>query len=158
MKKRPVKDASKTGRPSIRSPQLGLKLCTLISEGLSLRAICKMEGMPSRTAVLEWLAADVEFAGQYARAREVQADFYLDEIIEIADASVGKAAAVVQAYRLRVDTRKWAMTKLAPKKYGEKLEHEHGVPGGLKLTHDVEAMPAAVAYARLVEIGKKGKR
>ena len=31
----------------------------------------------------------------------------------------------VQRSKLRVDTRKWLMSKLAPKKYGEKVDLEH---------------------------------
>jgi hypothetical protein len=74
---------------------------------------------------------------QYARAREVQADTLVDEILEIADdgtndwmAREGKDGEAgwalngehVQRSKLRVDSRKWFASKVAPKKYGEKLE------------------------------------
>jgi len=35
----------------------------------------------------------------------------------------------IQRSRLRVDARKWAAARLAPKKYGDRLEHDH--KGGL---------------------------
>jgi hypothetical protein len=64
-----------------------------------------------------WLALDAEFAAQYARAREEQADYYADEIIEIADTAEDANLA-----RLRIDARKWKASKLRPKKYGEKID------------------------------------
>jgi hypothetical protein len=35
----------------------------------------------------------------------------------------------IQRSRLRVDARKWAAARLAPKKYGDRVEHDHR--GGL---------------------------
>ena len=75
-----------------------------------------------------------DFSTQYARAREAQAEHYIDEIIEISDDSMldtemGEDGIertnheVVARARLRVDTRKWAMSKLAPKKYGDRITH-----------------------------------
>lgn len=85
--------------------------------------------MPCQSTIYKWLR-DVEgFSQQYARAREDQADFYLDEIIEISD-DVSTDTLVdgegnertnneaIQRSKLKVDTRKWVMSKLAPKKYG----------------------------------------
>jgi hypothetical protein len=99
--------------------------------------------MPSKWTVLEWLAKDDEFAAQYTRARELQAELYLDEIIAISDDSVLDTEIdpetgaertnheVVARAKLRVDTRKWAMSKMAPKKYGDKIQNEHtGKDGG----------------------------
>jgi hypothetical protein len=73
----------------------------------------------------------IEFRHQYARAREAQADFLAEEILQIADDGENDTYAtengpavnhdVVQRSRLRVDARKWLASKLAPKKYGDKL-------------------------------------
>ena len=76
--------------------------------------------MPSKPAVLDWLNEDPSFATQYARAREDQADFYADEIIEIADTEADSSKA-----RNRIDARKWKASKLQPKKYGDKLDLSH---------------------------------
>lgn len=119
------------------NPEIGHSICLLIAEGKSLRSICEAEGMPSKTTVMRWLQDDdkAEFRDQYARARESQAEHYLDEIIEIADDCTDdvekiitqhgedyriKQSAIARA-RLQIDTRKWTMSKLAPKKYGDKL-------------------------------------
>jgi hypothetical protein len=63
-----------------------------------------------------------------ARAREERADLLAKEILEIADAPC-KDAVEVQHARNRIDTRKWLASKLAPRKYGDRVEHDH--KGGL---------------------------
>lgn len=105
----------------------------------SLRSICRDEGMPKLATVMRWLSKHKEFREQYAHARELQQEHSLEEIIEIADNCTDdvifltsedshgegakpaiKHSAIARA-RLQIDTRKWAMSKLAPKKYGDKL-------------------------------------
>lgn len=129
-KKQPPK---KVGRPSTFAQETADTICKRIAEGESLRAICAGEKMPSKFAVLKWLAARPEFATQYARAREEQADFYAEQIVAIADEVEVQAtyqgedvklsvdSAAVARNRLRVDARKWVASKLAPKKYGDKV-------------------------------------
>lgn len=124
--------AKKVGRPSDYSREKATAICDQIEDGRSLRAICQTEGMPAKSTVLLWLALHPEFSAQYARAREAQADKYAEEILEIADDASRDYIETedgpklnsehVQRSRLRVDSRKWLASKLAPKKYGEKLE------------------------------------
>ena len=116
----------KVGRPSIRTPENAKAVCDLIASGNSLRQIGKIKGMPSKPAIVEWLNEDETFAAQYARARAEQADHQFDEIQEISDEVPplvdGKMdSAFVAWQRNRVDVRKWRMSKLLPKKYGDKL-------------------------------------
>lgn len=113
--KRPI------GRPSKFSQDLAEKICEQIAHGKSLRAICAEDDMPSATTVFKWLNENQDFSEQYARARDRQADHYFEEIVEIADSVEAESAAVAKA-RLQVDARKWTLSKLAPKKYGEKTE------------------------------------
>lgn len=113
--KRPI------GRPSKFSQELAEKICEQIAHGKSLRAICAEDDMPSTSTVCKWLNENQEFSEQYARARDRQADYYFEEIVEIADNVEADSAAVAKA-RLQVDARKWTLSKLAPKKYGEKTE------------------------------------
>lgn len=113
--KRPV------GRPSKFSQDLAENICEQIANGKSLRAICAEDDMPSTTTVFKWLNENQDFSEQYARARDRQADHYFEEIVEIADSVEADSAAVAKA-RLQVDARKWTLSKLAPKKYGEKTE------------------------------------
>lgn len=138
------------GRPSTFTDALAEEICARLADGESLVEICHSENIPSRETVRRWLRDDVEFRGRYARAREEQADFYADEIIGIAsdgrndweereNARTGATfialnAEAVQRSRLRVDTLKWVMSKLAPKKYGDKIDVEHSGDMRVKVT------------------------
>jgi hypothetical protein len=124
------------GRPSTYTEDMATAICAEISAGRSLRSICNDDDMPEQRTVFRWLAAHASFRQQYAVAREAQADAMLEEILEIADD--GKSDKyldgegnertdqdVIARSRLRVDARKWAMSKMAPKKYGDKLDLNH---------------------------------
>lgn len=113
--KRPV------GRPTTYSQEAADKICELIARGMSLRAICASADMPAGGTVHRWLAEHQDFQEQYTRAREEQADGFADEIIDIADSVAPETGEVAKA-KLQIDARKWKASKLAPKKYGEKLE------------------------------------
>lgn len=99
-------------------------ICNEITEGRSLRSICQEEGMPSVGTFLRWVSEDSVLSEQYARARDIQMDYYADDINQIAD-DVKPSAEEVQKAKLRIDTRKWTASKLKPKKYGDKLQTEH---------------------------------
>ena len=98
---------------------LANSICDEIANGSSLRSICQADGLPSVGTVCRWLAENADFAEQYARAREAQAEFYADEIVSISD---GGEEADPTRDRLRVDARKWVASKLLPKKYGDRAE------------------------------------
>jgi len=89
-------------------------ICAKISNGLSLRKICARKTMPCTDTVRKTLLRDKDFVAQYARARDEQADYYADEIVEIADTTKDPAKA-----RLQIDSRKWIASKLKAKKYGD---------------------------------------
>ena len=111
----------KIGRPSKYSDEMAETICEKIANGRSLRSICAEDGMPTTSTVCKWLIENKDFSEQYARARTRQADYFFEEIVEIADSVEADSAAVAKA-RLQVDARKWAASKIAPKKYGEKTE------------------------------------
>jgi len=123
------------GRPSDYTIWKDRAICMRLSSGESLRSICKRKYYPSRFAVIRWLQANEVFRNHYAQAREMQAEYFIDDIIEIADNSDNDEietehgtkfnSEYVQRSRLRVDTRKWAMERMAPKRYGAKQEIEH---------------------------------
>lgn len=145
--KRPV------GRPSVYSQKLADRICTLLIEGNSLRKICRKNGMPGLRTVCSWLATNREFQQHYARAREFQAELGADEIVDVADESYDKIAgnkgdsARVQAYRLKVEARKWVASKLLPKKYGDRPDaDEKGIDALDRLTEQMDK-----AYAQRSE-------
>lgn len=90
-----------------------------IEAGFSLRATAERNHI-SKALILK-KARDVEsFRDQYARAKEIQLEQMADEILTIADSA---DADTYNAARLQVDSRKWLLSKLVPKKYGEKQLH-----------------------------------
>jgi hypothetical protein len=135
-------------RTSSYSDVMADTICERISDGQSLRTICEDEGMPNKSTVFRWLAANPEFATKYAHAREAQADALVDEMIDIADdgrndwmekrnqdgENIGwqENGEALRRSDIRIKTRQWVAAKLRPKKYGEKLELEHG--GKITLT------------------------
>lgn len=127
---------AKRGRPSTYSQEVADAICERIAAGESLRLIVLEETMPDERTVYRWLERNEDFRQQYARAREAQADAMLEDILEIADdgrndwmerrgeEDAGWVAngEHIQRSKLRVDARKWLMSKLAPKKYGDKVD------------------------------------
>lgn len=97
-------------------------ICEGIATGKSLSAICR-DNLIVQSSVYSQLSKDEEFAERYARARERQADFYADEIIELADSCSGSLEDSNRT-RLQIDARKWACGKLHPRKYSEKASVE----------------------------------
>jgi hypothetical protein len=124
------------GRPPVSAEKLD-RVLERIASGESVKAICVDPDMPAEKTIYSHLEKDEAFAQRYTRAREAQMDHYAEEILEIADDSsrdyiekqnsdctTYKAfdAEHVNRSRLRVDSRKWLMSKLAPKKYGDKVQ------------------------------------
>lgn len=137
------------GRPSIYTQELADNICEQLALGNSMRTVCAADDMPAMSTVFKWLREDTKFSEQYARAKQESADYMAEELLEIADdgtndyiekerpdGSTYEAlnSEHVQRSRLRVDTRKWLMSKMKPKKYGEKLD----------LTTDGEKLPAPI--------------
>ena len=112
------------GRPSSYSDEIADQICKRIASGEGLRAICRDEGMPGRQTVLDWLDSEkfLEFRAKYARAREAQGDYLDEEMQEVANSATPES---VHVARLRVLTMQWRASKLAPKRYGDKVELEH---------------------------------
>ena len=99
-----------------------------LEDGEYLRQICNGEnGLPSSAAtVLNWIHDSEEFAERYARAREIGWSHMAEQILEIADEDDDP-----QRSRVRVDTRKWLLSKVLPKIYGDKQAVElSGANGG----------------------------
>lgn len=133
------------GRPkgsgSKYTPELGELICARIGKGESLNAVAKDIGIPECT-VRRWEQDQPEFATRYARAREERADFWADQIVQISDDGSNDTYELddgskkvehdhIQRSRLRVDTRKWLMARMAPKRYGEFQRTElTGADGG----------------------------
>jgi len=124
---------------------------SMVTNGQSLRKCCIQVGIdPAR--FLRAVDASPELAKQYARARQALLDKMADEILELADAPVpvldngATDNALVRQRQLQVDTRKWFLSKLAPKVYGDRLD--------VSVTDNRISITGALAAAqsRLVDI------
>jgi len=151
------------GRPTKYTSALADNICSLLADGRSLRSICLQEDMPDKATVFRWLRKDKDFRDQYAKAKEESADALFEELLDIADDGSNDWMEVnhgsddegvgwkvngetIQRSRLRVDTRKWALSKLKPKKYGEKIQTElTGAGGG----------PVQIVYEGVASDGKR---
>lgn len=123
-------------------------LCLHIMEGKSLRSWCEAEGedRPAMSTVFLWLDGDEAIRSKYARAREIQAEVLVDEMIDIADDDSGDIKAArgrdgeptieidkdnIARAKLRLEQRRWTAEKLLPKKYGNRVDLLAG-GGGVK--------------------------
>lgn len=132
------KQPKPVGHPPLYTQELGDHICEQIATtSKSLRTICDENGMPSVGTILKWLREDTnDFLAQYTRAKEEQADFMIEEMIDIADDGTNDYMTITKGdisynvedkevtsrSKLRVETRKWTASKLKPKKYGDKLD------------------------------------
>jgi hypothetical protein len=103
-----------------------------LSGGESLLKILKKKGMPRRNTIFDWLSKDEVFSNKYVRAIEAKADIIFDEIMEIADNADEKNYTRQNKQKLQIDTRKWVLSKMLPKKYGKLINFD--VKNETKLT------------------------
>ena len=125
--------------------------------------------MPAQSTVYDWLLRHPEFAENYTRAREEQADTLADEIIAIADESpetvevrdkegnvldVKIDSGYVNYQRQRIEARKWTAMKLKPKKYGDRVAVE-GVEGGAAIKTEETGSSKFLDIIRNMEMTKR---
>lgn len=155
-------------RPTIYTPELAREICRRLAGGESLRSICRADDMPDERTVRGWAEDDYQgFAAPYAKARDLGMESMADELLAIADDGsndwmerqrgdetvvVANGEAVARS-RLRVDTRKWLMSKIAPKKYGDRLTTEHVGPnnGPIEISDKEAARQIAFMLAKGVD-------
>ena len=107
------------------------EICAKVLEGmrggLSTFKSCEAAGV-SHSTFIHWVGEDTELAHNYAHAREDLLERMAQEVIDLSDKEVPETGdgkkdwQAIQKHKLQVDTRKWLLSKLAPRKYGDKLE------------------------------------
>ena len=122
-------------------------ICERIEDGESLRSVLKDKDMPSSQTFYIWVDGNDIKSKQYARACELRAENEFEDILKISD-NIGKDLitlpdgrevvdnAVIARDRLRVDARKWRLSKMNPKKYGDKVGVEHS--GEIKTINPID--------------------
>lgn len=117
------------------------EICARVSGGETLNSVCaelKDWGCPPASTFRLWVTKDEPkgIAAQYARAREMQWEHWGDQIIDdSANDRIGevtetdadghvikvKRGDATERSRLAIDAKKWLLSKLVPKRYGDKL-------------------------------------
>lgn len=166
-----MNDMETKGRPSTYTPEIAALICERLATGESLRAICRDDEMPPESTVRGWVLDDVKgFSAQYARARDIGLDALAEETLAIADTPQEgeeteqtddgykvKRGDMLGHRKLQVDTRKWLLSKLAPKKYGEKTSMElTGANGGPVQISDTERAAKIAALLAAAKARKDG--
>jgi hypothetical protein len=113
--RRPSSKRVETKRRRRYTPELGAELCERLCEAQGLEVVCAAPDMPSQAAVYQWLRRYPDFAEQFGRARQIQADRLFDQVWTIArHAHEGNW----RSAKLKTDTLRWLVGKLAPDRYG----------------------------------------
>jgi hypothetical protein len=106
------------------------RILNLMASGMSLSAILRMPNMPSYGWAKLQLRQNRELRAQYDEAVSDRADVLAEQIEAIADEEIPEGldgpsrSAWVQRQRLRFDARRWASSKLAPRRYGDRISVE----------------------------------
>lgn len=137
--------ANPVGRPTKYTQVLADEICERISLGASMRSVCRDDAMPEMQTIWRWLREKKVFSERYASATAERTESQQEDLIEMGDEAIEKAQvvdskasnAVVSAYKLKADNLKWSMSKMKPKKYGDKLD----------LTSDGKALPTPLLTA-----------
>lgn len=131
---------------TLRTPELIDDIINSLSEGVTLREICRRPNMPTWKTVYDWIRADEELALRFVRARELGHDAISEEIIEILDTPPERCATefgdkvdpgYVQWQKNRADKRLDLLAKWNSGKYGNKVGVEHS--GTVQLADALEA-------------------
>ena len=131
----------KGGRPSLYTPELIEEVFQRIANGEPLRQICRDEHMPHWNTVYDWLERDQSLSVRFARARERGEEAIAAECLDIADSAKNDWMEAhgqddagyklngehIQRSKLRIETRLKLLAKWNPKKWGEKVDLNHGV-------------------------------
>lgn len=149
------------GRPSKFTEAIVDEICERLSNGETLRSICRDDHMPHWNTVYQWMADETTISVRIARARDLGADAIAEGTVEIIDQEperdqYGKIdPGWVAHQKLRAEHRLKLLAKWQPKKYGDRITQElTGANGGPILTKDVSDLSDAELAA--IANGDKG--
>jgi hypothetical protein len=170
------------GRPTLCTPEVIEDICdALLSRDeetgvtRSLAGICRSwkdrPDRPSERTVIRWLDEEASpgepydtFRRRYARSRQLACDMIFDEILAIADDSSGdemyddrgnrlENREFVNRSRLRVDTRKWALGRMHPARFGDRVALDHSGHIGMTFADLTKAAAEAAGAAPVTGTG-----
>ena len=108
----------KVGRNTSFTEKIFNNICEGISSSTkSVTKLCKENSITEQT-FYNWLKLHPTLRERYSSSKSDQLRFMADEMLDIADNGSGDS----HRDRLRIDTRKWLLSKLDPQLYGDKIE------------------------------------
>lgn len=113
-----------------------------MENGEAVTSICQEPGVPPYSVFSRWCNSSPELFAEYARARQIQADYYADQTVAIADFESDNIRA-----RNRMDARRWHASKIAPRKYGDRIQNEINATIENKYKVDLSSMDGAARDA-----------
>ncbi len=170
-----------TGRPSKYTPEIAQKMCELLSEGVPLREICRMEGFPAWRTVYDWMYRDdalgqegVGLSAAIARARDIGYEAIAEECLIIADTpKIGVKKTfnsgagededsmtvteddMLGHRKLQIETRLKLLAKWNPKKYGDKVQVGGDADNPLKVEVETQADKMMEALLANIELKRQ---
>ena len=162
-----AKKTKKKRRRYWYSEPVSKAICKFLASGMTLNEVCKRPLMPAESTVRSWAIDPTHpFSAKYVRAREIGYAKMADQIIDIADHSVndymtrvtkdgGVEVAInrecLERTKLRIETRKWLLSKALPKMFGEKVALDHS--GKVEQVHSEAPQPTGEDH--LADITKR---
>ena len=161
----PKKMGAPKGSGSKYTEEIADQICDLVSNGVNLRKVCRMEGMPAWRTVYDWVVARPDFAARLARAREMGYDALAEEALEISNTPVLGQKQVMSdkaTYttvedmlghrKLQIETRLKLLACWDPKKYGNKVQLGGDADNPVRIEAEVQAEKLLGAILKNVEL------
>lgn len=112
-------DGKQVSSQILDDPAIVQEICDRLASGESMRKISESPHMPAQSQIYLRMAQDDVFRSSIVAAREAQQEYMIDQTVDMADEATPEDHQVV---KLRIWARQWRAGKLAPKKYGEKMQ------------------------------------
>ena len=168
--KAPKKMGAPKGSGSKYTEEIADQICDLVSNGVNLRSVCRMQGMPAWRTVYDWVVAKPDFAARLARAREMGYDALAEEALEISNTPVmgqkqvmgdNKTYTTVEDMlghrKLQIETRLKLLACWDPSKYGSRTTLAGDAKNPVVIDAAKEAKDLLDALLANVELTKQAK-
>jgi hypothetical protein len=147
--------------------ELAEAITELVADGHSLGAVAAMGGFPTRRSIRRWLAEHPDFRAMYETARIERAEALFEDLERLASTgpqvvAAAQAAginenAAVTAWKAELAARQWALSKIAPARYADKLAVEASGPGGMPFVQEVSIERTATMLMAVLEAGRPSR-
>ena len=142
------------GRPELYTEELALAVCQAVktSEWGLRKTLESDPALPDMRTVYRWQANNAHFCQMFAHAKMDQLKAMAEDIVDISmDDTLDP-----NDKRIRIDTRKWLLSKLMPKTYGDKLDVTSGGEALATPPHLIDArVQSIIMQARERKLGQQ---